>query len=390
MLLTPDIRWIDTPEALDAACEAVADAPVIALDTEFFRERTFHPIPALIQFCAGGAAYLVDPTTMACTDTFRQLLGGPNGSEQKESEHKSAPLKLLHASSEDLEVFAHWAGVAIAPLVDTQIAQALIGEVPSMGYQKLVEHWLGETLPKDETRSNWLERPLSETQLSYAALDVVYLLDVWTQQREKLEQLGRLGWLEEQCDQLSAQAVRSDAADGQWYLRQRQLWRLSARQVEAYRRLTVWREGEVRRRDLPRGWLVNDKLLYGIAERMPDNRHDLARVEGLTPPLVKREGDKLLALVSEAREADELDLPTPPMSPMEPAFKKRMKAMKAVVNADAECLGVAPEVLINRRDLEALATAALRSEPLPLPSGWRGERLSEGLTYALSEVAEQS
>lgn len=379
MLVTPEICWIDTPDALDAACEAVSEASVIALDTEFFRERTFHPVPALIQFCAGGAAYLVDPTTVACTEAFRQLLGGPQ-----------APLKLLHASSEDLEVFALWAGVAIAPLVDTQIAQALIGEVPSMGYQKLVEHWLGETLPKDETRSNWLERPLSETQLTYAALDVVYLLDVWEKQREKLEQLGRMAWLAEQCEQLSQQAVRSNVADGQWYLRQRQLWKLSARQVDAYRRLTIWREGEVRRRDLPRGWLIHDKVLYAIAERMPTSRETLAQTEGVNPPLVKREGDKLLALVQQAREADESTLPVPPLSPMEPAFKTRMKAMKAVVNAQAEELGVAPEILLNRRDLEALASASLRGESLPLPGGWRGERLSPALADALNEVATAS
>src|SRR5699024_11003155 len=102
------------------------------------------------------------------------------------------------------------------------------------------------------------------------------------------------------------------------------------------------------------------KTLYAIAERMPESRHALAQVEGVNPPLIKREGDRLLALVQQAREADESALPRPPMSPMEPAFKRRMKAMKAVVNADAEELGVAPEVLINRRDLEALAAASLR------------------------------
>ncbi|WP_027967050.1 ribonuclease D [Halomonas halocynthiae] len=378
MLVTPEICWIDTPDALDTACDAVSGASVIALDTEFFRERTFHPVPALIQFCAGGAAYLVDPTKVACTDAFRQLL------------NHSAQLKLLHASSEDLEVFANWAGVAITPLVDTQIAQALLGEVPSMGYQKLVELWLGETLPKDETRSNWLERPLSSTQLTYAALDVVYLLDVWTKQQEKLKQLGRLGWLEEHCQQLSAQAVRSTAADGQWYLRQRQLWRLSARQVDAYRRLTLWREGEVRRRDLPRGWLIHDKVLYAIAERMPTNRAALAQVEGVKPPLVKREGDTLLALVQQAREVAESELPVPPLSPMDPAFKKRMKAMKSVVNAEAQQLGIAPEMLLNRRELEALTSASLRGESLPLPSGWRGERLSKALADILNEVASAS
>ena len=372
MPLTPEIRWIDTPEALDTACAEVAQADVIALDTEFFRERTFYPVPALIQFCAGDTAYLVDPTVLSCTETFRQLLG-------------EGPLKLLHASSEDLEVFALWSGVTIAPLVDTQIAQALIGEVPSMGYQKLVEFWIGETLPKDETRSNWLERPLSETQKTYAALDVIYLVAVWRAQRESLLRHGRLDWLEEECQQLAEQASRDTQSDGQWYLRQRQLWRLSARQVEAYRRLTIWREGEVRRRDLPRGWLASDKLLYAIAERMPDNRYELAEVEGVKPPLVKREGDTLLRLVREAKHLDEADLPTPPWSPMDAAFKKRLKSLKKVVTDEAESLGVAPELLLRRRDMEALVGAALRGEHLPLPGGWRGERLAERLANVLNE-----
>ncbi|MDN3554652.1 ribonuclease D [Halomonas maura] len=374
MPLTPEIRWIDSPQALDAACAEVARADVIALDTEFFRERTFHPVPALIQFCAGGPAYLVDPLEVACTPAFRRLLA-------------EGPLKLLHASSEDLEVLAHWAGGPVAPLVDTQIAQSLLGEVPAMGYQKLVEFWVGETLPKDETRSNWLERPLSEAQKTYAALDVVYLLDVWAGQREALIRHGRLAWLEEDCAELLAQ-VRSDEADGQWYLRQRQLWRLSPRQIEAYRRLTAWREGEVRRRDLPRSWLVSDKLLYAIAERMPENRYELAGVEGIKPPLVKREGDSLLALVREARHADDDSLPAAPLSPLDPAFKKRIKAMKKVVGAAAEELGMAPEVLLRRRELEALASAQLKGEPLPLPTGWRGERLAEALERALNEVGE--
>ncbi|SFT83662.1 ribonuclease D [Halomonas saccharevitans] len=374
MTLNPEIRWIDTPAALDAACAEVAAADVIALDTEFFRENTFHPVPALIQFAAGGPAFLVDPQEVACTEAFRRLLA-------------EGPLKLLHASSEDLEVFAHWAEVPVAPLVDTQVAQSLLGEVPSMGYQKLVAHWTGETLPKDETRSNWLLRPLSESQLRYAALDVVFLLGVWEQQRASLERLGRMAWVEADCAALVAQTTRSETADGQWYLRHRQLWRLTPRQVEAYRRLTIWREGEARRRDVPRGWLVPDRLLYAIAEQLPENRFELARVEDLKPALIKREGDDLLRLVREALQVDEEALPPAPLSPMTPAFKKRLKALKAVVNAEAEALGVAPEVLLKRRELEALVSADLLGESLPLPGGWRGDRLATGLAAALEEAS---
>ncbi|MGR4068898.1 ribonuclease D [Billgrantia sp. C5P2] len=373
MTLTPEIRWIDTPEALDAACAEVAQAEVIALDTEFFREKTFHPVPALIQFSAGGLAWLVDPLAVECTESFRRLLG-------------EGPLKLLHASSEDLEVLAHWAGVTVAPLVDTQVAQALLGEDAAMGYQRLVQHWTGETLPKDETRSDWLKRPLSDSQRLYAALDVVFLLEVWKHQREALERQGRREWLEADCRELLAQALRSDAADEQWFRRHRQLWRLSPRQIEAYRLLTTWREGEARRRNLPRGWLFSDRVLYGIAERMPENRYQLAEVEEVKPSQVKRDGDTLLALVKRAQQCEEAELPPAHPSPLGADYKRRMKALKRVVNERAETLGLAPEVLMRRRDLEAMIAADLAAEPLPLPQGWRGECLSVPLAQALDEV----
>ena len=373
MSLTPEIHWIDTPEALDAACAEAAQAEVIALDTEFFREKTFHPIPALIQFTTGGPVWLIDPLAVDCTDAFRKLLN-------------EGALKLLHASSEDLEVLAHWADVTVAPLVDTQVAQALLGEDPAMGYQRLVHFWTGQTLPKDETRSDWLQRPLSESQQLYAALDVVFLLKVWEHQRGALERLGRREWLEADCREQMAQALRSDEADGQWYRRHRQLWRLTPRQVEAYRLMTTWRESEARRRNLPRGWLVNDRVLYGIAERMPENRYQLAEVDDIKPSLVKRDGETLLALVKQAWQCEDERLPTAMPSPLGPEYKRRMKALKRVVNEHAEQLGLAPEVLMRRRDLEALIVADLADEPLPLPEGWRGESLAAPLKQALDEV----
>lgn len=370
MPVSPDIRWIDNAAALDAACADLLDAPVLALDTEFFREKTFHPVPALIQICAGGPAWLIDPLAVECTDALRKLL-------------TNDAIKLLHASSEDLEVFAHWAGVLPAPLVDTQVAQSLLGEDAAMGYQRLVEHWVGETLPKEETRSNWLERPLSDAQLSYAALDVVYLLEVWHRQREELVRQQRLEWVMQDCEDILQQSERGEASDGQWYLRHRQLWRLKPQQIEAYRLMTTWREGEARSRNLPRGWVVQDRLLYAIAERMPENRFELAEVDDIKPTLIKREGDELLAMVKQARHEDTANLPPAPLSPALPPFKKRLKALKQVVNGEAQRLGVAPEVLMRRRELEALVVANMRAETPPLPTGWRGELLNAGLNDAL-------
>jgi len=364
------LNWVDTPDSLAAACAALSSAEVLALDTEFFRESSFFPIPALIQLTAGTTVHLIDPQAVDVSDDFRRLLA-------------EGPTKLLHACSEDLEVLSMWAGVEVAPIVDTQIAESLLGNDPAIGYRRLVQERCGVDLPKDETRSNWLERPLSQTQLDYAALDVVFLPIIWRQQHEALERLGRQAWLTEECQALSA--ARNAVSSDRWYARNRQLWRLKPRQIEAYRLLTTWREEEVRRRDMPRGWLAKDSLLYAIAEAMPKNRFELAAVDGVTPSLVKREGDSLLALVREAHQRDEAALPEALPMPTAPPFKRRMKALKRVVQAHAEALGIAPERLANRAEMEAVVCAHLKQTTLPLPSGWRGRCLAEDWRQALAE-----
>ena len=377
MPLEPKIHWIETQQALDEACVALSNAECLALDTEFIRESSFHPIPALLQLSAGQEVYLIDPQAVEATADLYRLLG-PEG-----------PLKLLHASSEDLEVLANWAGIVIQPLIDTQLAQGLLGEDPSMGYQRLVEHWTGEVLPKDETRSDWLERPLSEAQYRYAALDVIYLPSIWAAQRQALEGLGRLSWLVADCHALVIQAGRNAGADGEWYRRHRQLWRLDPRAIAAYQRLTCWREAEARKRNMPRNWLVSDKVLFAVAEAMPANRYELSAVEGVKPVQVKREGDALLSIVRDVAHLEPQELPAALPSPMSTPFKRRLKSLKREVNDTAEQLGIAPALLARRRDLEELVVADLERLPLPLPEGWRGELLAEGLKQALSEAEEE-
>ncbi|GHB29400.1 ribonuclease D [Salinicola rhizosphaerae] len=367
--------WVDTPEGLDAACDALADATVLALDTEFFRESSFYPVPALIQITAGSTVYLIDPQAVTANAAIRLLFS-------------RGPVKLLHACGEDLDVISLWAGVELAPLIDTQVAESLLGTDAAIGYRRLVEARCGVDIPKEETRSNWLERPLTPAQLDYAVLDVAYLPMIWEQQSHELAALGRDAWLVEECTALSL-SRQVQTAD-QWYTRQRQLWRLAPTGIEAYRLLTRWREEEIRRRDVPRGWLVKDAVLFAVAEAMPKNRYELAAVDGVTPSLVKREGEALLAAVKTAHLRDESELPASLPAPTQPAFKRRIKALKRVVQAHAEALDLAPERLSNRSEMEAIVVAHLAGEPLPLPAGWRGELLDADWQAALVEAGAAS
>ena len=145
----------------DADLAKVLDAhqnhACVAIDTEFRRRDTFYPQVALLQLCWGEEAFLVDPLGLDNLEPLRQLLTNLN------------QIKMVHSASEDLEVFTRWLGVLPSPLFDTQRAAALVGLGSGLSYRALVAIFFDIDIPKDETQSDWLQRPLSPAQAQYAA-----------------------------------------------------------------------------------------------------------------------------------------------------------------------------------------------------------------------------
>jgi len=168
--------WVDDLQHLETLCTGWQMLDELAMDTEFIRTDTFFPRPALLQIGDGKASYLLDVLTLGRPECLRNLL-------------VTGPLKVFHSCSEDLEMLQHWLGVLPNPLVDTQLAISLAEGNSAMGYQRMVEKYLGILLEKGETRSDWLQRPLTESQQLYAAQDVEFLLPIWHQLKEKLAPL---------------------------------------------------------------------------------------------------------------------------------------------------------------------------------------------------------
>lgn len=351
-------HWVSTPAELDEACDALAQRDVIGVDTEFLRETTFEPIPALIQLGHEDGVWLIDPLAVAPTEALKALLG-PQG-----------PLKLLHACGEDLEIFAHWLGDVPTPMIDTQIAEGFCTGEASMGYQRLVAQRLELDIPKDATRSNWLARPLTEQQCLYAALDVAYLPTLWAQQREALCESDKLGWVTEACQSLITTA-KQPPDFSRYYLRNKQAWRLDSRQLAVLARLSAWREQEIRRRNMPRGHLANDGQLQAIAERMPKNIYALSDIQGLKPSFIKRSGESILAEIQDVLAQEEHTLPATLPSPQSPDYRKLLKVLKLALNEVASTHGIAPELLARRLEREGWITTALAGTCPPLPDDWR-------------------
>ena len=360
---------IDSDKALAEAAQGWVDAPLLGLDTEFIRTNTFYHRLGLIQVSDGRTSWLVDPLAARDLSPLVAVFRSPG-------------IKILHSASEDMEVFYRALGVVPEPLFDTQIAGALAGAGAFLSYQKLVAAYLGVELAKEETRTDWLARPLSPAQLAYAAEDVAYLIPLYERLTAELEELGRLSWPFEDSAALldtSRFAEDSEAA----YLRVKGAGRLDRRQLAALQTLAAWRDREARRRDLPRSFVLKDDLLLALATRRPKNERELQKLPSFNAGQAARDATVWLQLLEEAAARPEAELP-PRITgkPLSPAVRDLENRLRDRVREKAGALNVPPEILAPRRTLDALMRLTVGKADPRLPrelQGWRREVIGEDL-----------
>ncbi|MCE4053199.1 ribonuclease D [Pseudomonas sp. Au-Pse12] len=373
-----DIHWIRDNDSLGQLCAEWQQLPFVALDTEFMRVDTFYPIAALLQIGDGQRAYLIDPLTIDNWQPLAALLENP------------AVVKVVHACSEDLEVLLRLTGSLPAPLFDTQLAAAYLNLGFSMGYSRLVQEVLGIELPKGETRSDWLQRPLSETQVSYAAEDAVHLAQVFTELRPKLS-ADKYRWVLEDGAELVAN-LRREVDPYEVYREAKLAWKLSRAQLAVLRELCAWREREARARDLPRNRIVREHALWPLAKTQPDNLSALAKIEDMHPRTVRQDGEFLLDLIKRTASVGPDQWPPAVPEPLPIEASVLLKRLKAVGQAEAERLEIAPEVMLRKKTLESLLKSGFPNGPYQLPDslrGWRRELMGQALLDSLATAGEQ-
>lgn len=367
-----DYIYIEKTEDLGQVVDACRQVPAIALDTEFARYNTYYPIVGLIQIYTGEACYLIDPVAAGDIEPIIETLIDPNVT------------KVLHSGSEDMEVFQYALGVVPMPVYDTQVASAVLGVGFSIGYQALVEHYLDISLPKDQTRSDWLARPLSPEQLDYAALDVIHLLQVFDAQQALLEGTEKLHWVNSESAQLG-QDIPTTAPPEEAYLKFKGLWQLDRRQLNQLKVLCAWREVTARKENVPRNRVVDQKALMNIVRDRIDSRQGYKEA-GMSPRQVRRYADEMMFIQSEAKLVPEDDCPQRVERTDAPVNNRKLKLLRQVVDETAKSISVAPELLIKRRHLEKLIRSEDAKGQYHLPeelAGWRESVIGDALINAL-------
>ncbi len=361
---------IDSPDTLQALCRELTGSEWLAVDTEFIRERSYYPRLCLIQVSNGETAACVDP--LALGDKLAPFL---------DLLFDGSILKVFHAARQDLEIFWHDWGRFPLPLFDTQPAAALLGHGDQIGYANLVKRVLGVELPKDQSRTDWSARPLSDEQIRYALDDVIYLGQLYLKIRGSLSDRERLQWLAADFATLTDPATYEPDPREVWK-RVKGRQHLRGRQLAVLAALAEWRENEARARDLPRKWLLKDDVMVEICRRLPRNVEALAKIRGVEAGLVRKEGKTLLALIQKAaalpREAWPTEKRRPsPLAPEQEAMVDYLTAALRLLAAEHQ---LSPQAIATQKDLQKLVRG---EEDCPLLEGWRRAVAGEPLQALL-------
>jgi ribonuclease D len=363
----PAAEWIDQRSALERWLAELPPDASPGLDTEFMRRNTFHPQLALLQLGWNDRYALVDPLAFELGDALLPHFGAPG------------KVVVMHSAGEDLETLAPFLPEGPGTLFDTQIAAAFAGMGLGVSYRALVVELAGAELDKGETRSDWMQRPLTASQRSYATLDVVYLDTLHAQLAERLRLRDRSAWHAEDCERLKRRAAHRDGdPQPQRGFRAAADWPRA--QQALLRRILLWRDRSARTLDRPRPWLLEDVLAMSLAQQPPASPAELDQ---------RSRGQRALRA---PQRAELFELIAPPVSDEElaataaiPAFpqgeaKKALAAMKQWIDQCAAGLDLPPGLLCPRKVLEEYVVTAEWPDFL---DGWRRDVLHDRLPALL-------
>jgi len=363
--VTTRSSYITSRHALNELCAELKESPRLALDTEFVGEESFVPKLELIQVATDSTAAVID---------FPAVLEDGSLERLWDIVCNPAVQKIVHAGRQDLDLFAVHAGQIPKPFFDTQIAAAMVGYGPQVAYASLVHRVHGKRLDKAHTFTNWSARPLSHDQLSYALEDVTFLLAIHDHLHERLSEFGRLEWIDEEFARLEDAVDETRGEPQERYQRVRGWDQLRPKSLAVLRELAAWREGEAKRRNIPRGRVLRDEVLLQLARHPPHNVQELRSVRGVHGSEVDRNGEAVLAALHHALALPPSAWPSLPKERKpEPEFTGLVELLQAVLKARAFDQKIAPTLVATTADLQLLVEAKGGGTALDLPllKGWR-------------------
>ena len=368
-------QLIQTQVQLNTFVEQIQNKPILAIDTEFMRRRTLYPEVALIQVFDGEHLALIDPLAELSLFDFWQVLKDP------------AVLKVLHSPSEDIEVFQKYAGFVPAPLFDTQFALQLLGEGNCMGFALMVKTLLGIEIDKSESRTNWLQRPLTTKQLDYAAADTFHLLPCFELIIDRINKADLFEIVLDESE-LIANKRAFQTPDELLYKDIKNAWQLKPHELAVLKELAIWRRNKAIRKNLALNFVLKEHNMTEIAKRGPSSLNSLRQIPGVESIEVNRSGVEILKCIEKAKAIAVDEHPQVLKRLIDfPNYKQTAKDIKQKITKVAKANNIPEDVLASKKQVNQLIswnwklTAKQKKTHIKpdLLSSWRYNFIKEAL-----------
>ena len=361
---------ITTEAELKELVDRAIKAPCVALDTEFFWERTFYPILGVVQVGFSETdCHLIDAMALPTLPHFGKLLTQKNTA------------KILHDALQDLSILSRITNVTPCNIFDTRRAAGFSKMESTLSLANLLMKIMNVEIPKTETRSNWLKRPLTTSQIAYALNDVRFLPELREILIENAAELGNQGYLAEEMQQFNEDEYYSEPQPEAVFKRIKS-GRLRGKSKNALLELVRWREGVARTRNIPRGHVLHDSFLISLAEQMPTNLNAISNIQGLPRSTATHYSPKILEAIAKGLEAKE-PLRSSPAERPSAEIKRQVVTRSAAIRNAATNAGIDPLLVATKATVTELVIAeqatndlfADHTTPLTkipnLQKGWR-------------------
>lgn len=341
---------------------------LLAVDTEFFREKTYNAKLCLIQLGIGNDQYCIDVLALDDLSCIAEIFAD------------ESVTKLLHAARQDMEVIWQTLGVLPKPVFDTQVAAAFCGADLQTGHTALVMDKLGIELSKSQARTDWTRRPLSEKQLAYAAEDVEHLVNLHSMLAADLDDAGKREWFHQEIEELYE--LEKYAMNPELAYQRLSGGNLSLKQQYTLKALAQWREELAQNKDIPRTWVLRDDRLYDLAIKRPTDAQQIIEMGVFgrkSAPKLAPQAVKLITQVEVGK--------VPLWSRADPLDKQQKKVCSAMMAQIKEAAGkqtIAQGLMGTRKDIEALFRTGKSAKLL---SGWRADVIGESLLKTVQNAA---
>jgi len=344
--------------------ELISQGGVVAVDTEFLREKTYNAKLCLLQLGINEHQYCIDVLAIDDLSLVLELL------------RASSVIKIFHSARQDLEVLYQTYGLIPKPLFDTQLAAAFCGMNMQIGYGSMVEEELGISLEKSQSRTDWSLRPLSEKQIDYAGDDVAYLENLYEKMLGLLKRDERYQWYQDEIDSYYDSSIYV-LEPGLAYKR---LAGGNLKRDEQYtlKALAEWREKTAKNRNIPRTWVVKDEGLYELATRRPIKVEKIIELGIFGRKSARYWAPEVAQVIANVEVGDKRLWKR--VVPLNKEQKSICKKMMQQLKKQSEEHEISQGVLGTRRDIEGLFRHGTSDKLL---HGWRNKVVGQSLVSFL-------